>query len=90
MQDAPPVDIYTAPADPFIVRLFGPANEFGGVVRNGVLDTALGAIPAVGLEDGTEVVCLVRADESKSAPHRRRTIAGTSACTSSPRECSGP
>ena len=70
VQDAPPVDIYTAPADPFIVRLFGPANEFGGVVRNGVLDTALGAIPAVGLEDGTEAVCLVRADgvEISAAP----------------------
>ena len=62
VQDAPPVDIYTAPADPFIVRLFGPANEFRGAVRNGVLDTVLGAIPAAGLEDGEEAVCLVRAD----------------------------
>ena len=70
VQDAPPVDIYTAPADPFIVRLFGPANEFGGVVRNSVLDTALGAIPAAGLEDGTEALCLVRADgvEVNAAP----------------------
>ncbi len=61
-QDASPVEIYTAPADPFIVRLFGPANEFGGVVRDGVLDTALGPIPAAGVESGRDALCLVRAD----------------------------
>ena len=69
-QAASPVEIYTAPADPFIVRLFGTANEFGGVVRDGVLDTALGPIPAAGVEDGGEALCLVRADgvEIAAAP----------------------
>ena len=61
-QDASPVDLYTAPADPFIVRLFGPANEFSGVVRGGVLETVLGPIPAGGVEDGRKALCLVRAD----------------------------
>ena len=61
-QDAPPVDIYTAPADPFIVRMFGPANEFGGVVRDGMLDTVLGPIAAKGVENGKKALCLVRAD----------------------------
>ena len=61
-QDASPVEIYTSPADPFIVRLFGPANEFGGVVRDRLLDTALGPIPATGVENGREALCLVRAD----------------------------
>ena len=62
VQDASPVTIYTAPTDPFIVRLFGPTNEFGGFVRDGVLDTLLGPIPAPGLENGNAALCLVRAD----------------------------
>ena len=61
-QDASPVDIYTAPADPFIVGLFGSANEFDGIVRDGVLDTALGPIPAAGVGNGRKALCLVRAD----------------------------
>ena len=61
-QDASPVDIYTAPADPFIVRMFGPANEFRGVVRGGMLETVLGPVPATGIEDGGKALCLVRAD----------------------------
>ena len=61
-QDASPVDIYTAPADPFIVRLFGPSNEFRGVVRDGVLDTVLGPVPAARVANGRDALCLVRAD----------------------------
>lgn len=61
-QDATPVEIYTTPADPFIVRMFGPANEFDGVVRDGVLDTALGPIPATEIRNGKRALCLVRAD----------------------------
>ena len=61
-QDATPVEIYTAPADPLIVRMFGPANEFGGVVRDGVLATALGPIPTSEIGNGKRALCLVRAD----------------------------
>ena len=61
-QDAAPVEIYTAPADPFIVRMFGAANEFGGVVRDGVLATPLGPVPAPGIGNGKRALCLVRAD----------------------------
>ena len=69
-QDAAPVEIYTAPADPFIVRMFGPANEFGGVVRDGVLATPLGPVPAPGIGNGKRALCLVRADgvEVATAP----------------------
>ena len=69
-QDAAPVEIYTAPADPFIVRMFGPANEFGGVVREGVLATPLGPVPAAAIGNGKRVLCLVRADgvEVTAAP----------------------
>ena len=62
VQDASPVATYTAPADPFVARLFGPANEFDGVVRDGVLETPLGPVAAVGIENGTPALCLVRAD----------------------------
>ena len=61
-QDASPVEIYTAPADPFTARLFGPANEIEGVVRGARIDTVLGPIPAAGMEEGRSVLCLVRAD----------------------------
>jgi len=69
-QDASPADIYTAPADPFIVQLFGSANEFSGVVRDGGLDTVLGPIPVPGVENGQRAQCLVRADgiEIAAAP----------------------
>ena len=69
-QDAAPVEIYTAPADPFIVRMFGPANEFAGVVRDGVLATPLGPVPAAGIGNGKRALCLVRADgvEVAAAP----------------------
>ncbi len=69
-QDAIPVEIYTNPAEPLIVRMFGPANEFGGVVRDGVLATPLGPVPATGLGNGVRALCLVRADgvEVTAAP----------------------
>ena len=70
VQDASPLEIYTAPEDPFVVRLFGPANEFAGRVGDGVLDTVLGPIATAGVENGAEVLCLVRADgvEVTAAP----------------------
>ncbi len=60
-QDASPVEVYAAPADPFTARLFGPTNELKGVVRDGAVDTVLGRIPTTGLEDGRAVLCVVRA-----------------------------
>ena len=62
VQDAAPLDIYTAPADPFVVRLFGSTNEFEGVVRERVIDTVLGPVAAGKLRNGTAARCLVRAD----------------------------
>ena len=70
VQDASPAEIYTAPADPFVARLFGPANELEGVVRGGTADTVLGPVPVPGMEDGRPVLCLVRTDgvEVTTAP----------------------
>ena len=69
-QDAAPIEIYTCPADPFIVRMFGPSNEFSGVVHDGVLDTALGPVSATDVGNGGRALCLVRADgvEVTTAP----------------------
>ena len=61
-QDASPVEIYTAPANPFVARLFGPVNELEGVARGGTVETVLGPVPAPGVEDGRRVLCLVRTD----------------------------
>ena len=63
VQDAPPVDIYDRPVDPFVARLFGPVNEFTGEVRSERVETPLGSIAAQGFEDGSPVLVLVRASD---------------------------
>ncbi len=61
VQDAAPIEIFERPRDPFVARLFGPVNEFEGVVRTGRVETPLGAVEARGLQDGCPVLVVVRA-----------------------------
>ena len=63
VQDAVPIEIFERPADPFVARLFGPINEFKGVVRAGQVETPLGMIAAAGFEDGSAVLVMVRASD---------------------------
>lgn len=63
VQDAVPIEIFERPADPFVARLFGPVNEFAGVVRAGRVATPLGEVPAGGLEEGRTVLAMVRASD---------------------------
>jgi len=52
-------ELYHAPADLFVARLFSEINEFPARVRGGVVETPAGVFPAPGMEDGTQaVVCL--------------------------------
>ena len=52
-------ELYHAPADLFVARLFSEINEFPARVRRGVVETPAGVFPAPGMEDGTQaVVCL--------------------------------
>jgi len=52
-------ELYHAPADLFVARLFSEINEFPARVRGGAVETPAGVFPAPGMEDGTQaVVCL--------------------------------
>ena len=63
VQHAAPLQIFEAPLDPFVARLFGPVNEFRGVVCEGRVATPLGAVAAGGLEEGCPVLTIVRASD---------------------------
>ena len=63
VQDAAPIEIFERPGDPFVTRLFGPVNEFAGVVREGRVDTPLGAVATDDFEDGCSVLVMVRASD---------------------------
>ena len=63
VQDAAPIEIFERPKDPFVTRLFGPVNEFAGVVRGGRVETPLGAVATDGFEDGSPVLVMVRASD---------------------------
>ena len=79
VQDAPPVEIYHRPRDPFVARLFGPVNEFVGVVRGGRVETPLGSIAANGLEDGRSALVIVRASDisiARPGPESGRPVTG--------------
>ena len=60
-QDGTPVDTYRNPVDPFVARLFGPFNEFDGLVRDGRVLTPVGQVDAPGLSDGARALVMVRA-----------------------------
>ena len=63
VQDAAPIEIFERPRDPFVARLFGPVNEFEGVVRSCRVATPLGPVSADGFEDGSAVLVMVRAND---------------------------
>lgn len=64
--------IYRAPLDLSAARFFSPLSEIEATVRQGAAETPLGAVPARGFADGTEVVVAVRPvgalDMSMSGP----------------------
>ena len=79
VQDAVPIEIFERPADPFVARLFGPVNEFAGVVRAGRVATSLGEVPAGGLEEGRTVLVMVRASDIEvleDGEESRRSVTG--------------
>ncbi|HMN37271.1 MAG TPA: ABC transporter ATP-binding protein [Hyphomicrobium sp.] len=52
-------ELYRAPADLFVARLFSEINEFPARVRGGKVETPAGIFPACGLAEGADaVVCL--------------------------------
>ncbi|MEO0670469.1 MAG: ABC transporter ATP-binding protein [Pseudomonadota bacterium] len=53
-------DLYRAPSDLFVARLFSEINELPAEVRDGAVATPLGTFPAPGLADGTEATLCIR------------------------------
>lgn len=62
VQSGTPDDIYRQPADLFAARLFGPLNEWRRPVRDGLVQTPLGAIAAPGIQDGIVATAVLRAE----------------------------
>jgi iron(III) transport system ATP-binding protein len=55
-----PEDLYLRPTSAFVAGFFGEVNRFAARIANGAAATPLGALPAPGLAEGTEVEVLIR------------------------------
>ena len=60
IQVGAPEWLYCEPVDAFVAEFFGEVNRLSGVVERGEVATPFGALPAAGLEDGTEAEVLIR------------------------------
>ena len=73
-QIGPPMDLYNNPRSLYVARLFSEINEFTGIVKNGMVETALGLAPAPELKDGELATVMIRpehvliGDEAKVVP----------------------
>ncbi len=68
LQIGQPAEIYHRPADAFTAAFLGEVNEIPGRVAGGRLHTALGSVPAPGLDDGAEPVVMIRPEALQLAP----------------------
>ena len=62
VQQGTPEELYHAPVDGFVMRLFGEVNRIEGQVVDGHVDTALGPACAPGLPEGAPAEVMVRAE----------------------------
>jgi iron(III) transport system ATP-binding protein len=62
VQQGKPEELYTSPANAFVLGLFGEVNRMMGRVERGHVHTPLGRVCAPGLGEGTEAEVLVRAE----------------------------
>jgi iron(III) transport system ATP-binding protein len=60
VQEGTPVELYNRPSDAFVARFFSETNELAGRVVNDTVATPFGDLPANGLENGSDVVVLIR------------------------------
>jgi iron(III) transport system ATP-binding protein len=60
VQEGRAEELYRAPADLFVARLFSEINEIEGRVQGGRAESALGAFPAPGYAEGEAVTLCVR------------------------------
>jgi iron(III) transport system ATP-binding protein len=60
LQLGAPEALYFGPADRYVATFLGEVNRLPGRIAGGAAATAIGAVPAAGLPDGTAVEVLVR------------------------------
>ncbi|MBP7000556.1 ABC transporter ATP-binding protein [Amaricoccus sp.] len=60
VQQAPPFEIYNAPADKAAALFFSDLNVLPGVVRDGAVETAFGSFPGEGRPEGAAVEVAIR------------------------------
>ncbi len=77
LQQGTPEELYDNPLNAFVAELFSDINRIRGVVRQGRVETALGAITANGFADGAEVEALVRPESLILGPVEAGVAAGT-------------
>lgn len=53
-------ELYRFPKNLFVAQMFSEMNEFPGVVRDGKIETPIGAFDADDIEDGRQVILCVR------------------------------
>ena len=68
IQCAAPVELYCQPHDAFVAEFFGEVNRLDGVVRNGVVATPFGDLPAGSLGEGAGADILIRPEALKLGP----------------------
>ena len=62
VQIGEPRELYFQPVDAFAAEFFGEVNRFSARVTDGFAASPFGPLPAPGLADGTDVVCLIRSE----------------------------
>ncbi len=77
VQQGTPEELYDRPESIFVAELFSDVNRIRSVVMGGRIETALGAIAAIGLADGTEVEALVRPESLVLGPVEDGVASGT-------------
>ncbi len=68
VQSGTPAELYAAPAHPFVAGFFGPINRFRARVRGGRAATPIGEVPAPGLEEGADVLVVIRPEGIRLGP----------------------
>lgn len=64
-----PRAIYTNPVNSFVASFFGDVNIVEGVIRNGMLETPVGAIPTHNFKEGAIVQAVIRPEAIQIQTH---------------------
>ena len=68
IQSGPPAEVYARPNSEFAAKFFSNINELEGIVRDGMVATPLGSVPAAGWPAGSRVKVLFRPECLNCAP----------------------